>query len=191
MNKKNVWILILIIVGIGGIVAVEGYIKPQAREQEARYEAEQKSPYTHDIARSLKYRNKYMGNAANIGNLNSSLPYSDMNNTFQLYPDDLTAELKYKGSSAELETTKLEEMILYVSTANFVMIDNLQALRLKFEDAVFTIQRKDVEEWYGGEGSLATLQNIRNWRELVQDKMKDRKFIQQFYDQLVKREAVK
>ncbi|SMF75696.1 protein of unknown function [Paenibacillus uliginis N3/975] len=190
MSKKNIWILILLIIGIGGIIAIEGYAKPKAREQAAQYEAEQKSPYTHDISRSLKFRSKYMGNAGNIINLNNSLPYSDMNNTFQLYPDELTAELKYKVLSAELETAKLQEMLLYVATANFVMIDNLQALRLTFEDAVFTIQRKTVEEWYGGEGSLVLLQNKQNWRELVQDKMKDREFTQKFNDQLVKREAV-
>lgn len=60
MSKKNIWILILLIIGIGGIIAIEGYAKPKAREQAAQYEAEQKSPYTHDISRSLKFRSKYM-----------------------------------------------------------------------------------------------------------------------------------
>lgn len=191
MNRKNLWILILLIVGICGIVVVEGIIKPKARQMEMQYEAEQKSPYTHDISRTLKYRNKYMGNAGNIANLNYSLPYHDLNQSFQLYPDDLTVELKYNVQSEQLEEKKLQEMLLYVPTANFVMIDNLQALRMTFEDAVYTIERKEVEKWYGEEGSLVTLQNIQSWRELVQEKMKDNQFIQQFNDQLVTREAVK
>lgn len=191
MNKKNIWILVLLIIGITGIVAVEGYAKPKAREQAVQYEAEQKSPYTHDISRSLKFKSKYMGDASNLSNLNYSLPFNELDRTFQLFPDDLTAELKYKDSSSKLDAAKLEEMLVYNTTANFVMIDNLQALQFTFEDTAFSIQRKAVEEWYGGEDKLALLQNEQQWREVVQNKMKDREYIQKFNDQLVKRGNIK
>ena len=191
MNKKNIWILVLLIIGITGIVAVEGYAKPKAREQAARYEAEQKSPYTHDISRSMKFKSKYMGDASNLSNLNYSLPFNELDRTFQLFPDDLTAELKYKDSSSKLGAAQLEEMLVYNTTANFVMIDNLQTMQFTFEDTAFSIQRKAVEEWYGGEDKLALLQNEQQWREVVQYKIKDREYIQKFNVQLVKRENVK
>lgn len=191
MNKKNIWILILLIIGISGIVAVEGYVKPIAREQEARYEADQRNPYTHDISRSLQFKSKYMGDAGNLINLNNSLPYNELNRTYQLYPDELTAELKYQASSGDMDAVKLKEMLIYNTTANFVMIDNLQVLRLTFEDTAFTVHRKALEKWYGGEGSLRPLQNEKQWHEVVQVKMKDTAYIQKFNDQLVKQDTSK
>ena len=132
-----------------------------------------------------------MGDASNLSNLNYSLPFNELDRTFQLFPDDLTAELKYEDSSSKLDSAKLEEMLVYNTTAHFVMIDNLQVLQLTFEDTAFSIQRKAVEEWYGGEDKLALLQNEQQWREVVQNKMKDREYVQKFNDQLVKRENVK
>lgn len=187
MNKKNIWILILLIIGISGIVAVEGYAKPKAREQEARYAAEQQNPYTHDISRSLQFKSKYMGDAGNLIKLNDTLPFNELNRTYQLYPDELTAELKFQASSVDMDAAKLKEMLVYNTTANFVMIDNLQVLRLTFEDITFTIHRKAVEEWYGGEDSLRPMQNEKQWYEVVQMKMKDNAYIEEFNEQLVEK----
>lgn len=190
MNKKNIWILILLIIGISGIVAVEGYAKPKVREQEARYAAEQQNPYTHDISRTLQFKSKYMGDAGNLMNLNNSLPFNELNRTYQLYPDELTAELKFPTSSVYVDAAKLKEMLVYNTTANFAMIDNLQVLRLTFEDITFTIHRKAVEEWYGGEDSLRPLQNEKQWHEVVQTKMKDNAYIEQFNEQLVEKNFI-
>ncbi|MEK3782753.1 hypothetical protein [Paenibacillus sp. FSL R5-0810] len=58
MSRKNVWIVVLLIIGISGLIALEGFIKPRANAQAVRYEAEQNDPLTHDIRQSIPYLNK-------------------------------------------------------------------------------------------------------------------------------------
>ncbi|KKO53666.1 DUF4825 domain-containing protein [Paenibacillus sp. DMB20] len=185
MNKKNMWIVMLLIVGVCGFAYFEGYAKPKAREQEARYEAEQKDPRTHDISVTAEYRNEYMGNAGNLSNLNHTLPYGGHGLTFQLYPDELTAELKFKTSAKEWEPAKLKTMLMYNSTANFVFIDNLQKLRMTFSDAEYTIERKKAEEWYGEAERLSALRDGQRWKEDVQGRVNDPAAVDAFYDQVV------
>ena len=190
MNKTNMWIVLLLVAGICGFAYIEGYAKPIAKEKEARYEAEQKDPRTHDISRTAKYRNGYMGDATNLSNLNHTLPYDGHGMTFQLYPDELTAELKFKVSSKEWEPAKLKAMLMYNSTANFVFIDNLQKLRMTFSDAEYTIERKKAEEWYGEAERLSALRDGQRWKEDVQGRVDDPAAVDAFYDQVVEVKGV-
>lgn len=188
MSRKNWLIIMLLLIGIGSIVAVEGFIKPRAHEQAIQYEAEQNDPLTHDIRRSLEFASPYMGNASNLMNLNASLPMRDIGRTFQLYPEQLTAELRFQVRAGDLQEEKLKQLLVYNSTANFVMIDNLQKLILTFEDQVFTIRRDEVESWYGSQVPLASLRDVGTWKKEVQARLDDSNYVSEYVDNLVERE---
>ncbi|KOP66934.1 hypothetical protein AMS62_18080 [Bacillus sp. FJAT-18019] len=188
MSRRNWLIIMLCLIGIGSIVAVEGFIKPRAQEQAIQYEAEQNDPLTHDIRKSLEFASPYMGNASNLINLNASLPMRDIGRTFQLYPEQLTVELRFQARAGDLQEEKLKQLLVYNSTANFVMIDNLEKLIFTFEDQVFTIRRDEVESWYGSKVSLASLRDAATWEKEVQSRLGDSNYVSEYVDSLVKRE---
>lgn len=188
MNKRlNIWIMMILVVGVLGFAYIEGYAKPKNEEKSIQYEAAQMDPQTHDIRRTARYKNKYMGNAGNLGGLNGTLPYDGRRFTFQLYPDQLKAELIFDEplNMAEEEAGAFRQKLLYNSTANFVFIDNLQTLQLSFPDAVFSVERGKVSAWYGGDERLIGLQDPGRWREEVQQKLSDPSFADKFYEQIV------
>ncbi|MFB4326108.1 MULTISPECIES: DUF4825 domain-containing protein [Paenibacillus] len=185
MSRKNWLIVVLLLIGIGGMVALEGYIKPKAHEQAVQYEAEQNDPLTHDIRNSLKFASPYMGNAGNLINLNASLPMRDIERTFQLYPEELTAELRFKSRVGDLKEDMLKQTLVYNSTANFAMIDNLDTLIFKFEDRSFTIRRDEVEAWYGIGTGLASLREAVTWEKEVQARLHDNKYVSEYVDNLI------
>ncbi len=187
MSKKNWLIVALLLIGVVGIAALEGFIKPKADEQAVQYEAEQNDPLTHDIRNSLSFASPYMGDAGNLINLNASLPMRDIERTFQLYPEELTAEIRFQARAGDLQEEKLKQLLVYNSTANFAMIDNLEKLIFAFEDQTFTIRRDEVESWYGNQVTLASLRDARTWEKEVQSRLDDMKFVGDYIENLVER----
>ena len=180
MKKKNILIIALLVVGICGLALVEGYIRPEMRRREQKYLAEQNDPLTHDFSRLLEFKSPYMGDASNLSNLNYHLPLGGLKMKFQLYPEKLTAEITYEDSIAGIETELFERTLVYNATANFVLIDNLEALILNFEQYSYAISRSTVESWYGV--NLKTLQDEARWAEEVQRPIYDRAYVKSFIE---------
>lgn len=181
MKKVNILIIALLVVGICGLALVEGYIRPEMRRREQQYLLEQKDPLTHDFSRLLKFKSRYMGDASNLPNLNYNLPLGDLQITFQLYPETLTAEINYQDALTGIEAELFDRALVYNATANFVLIDNLETLILNFEQDSYTISRRTVESWYGVD--LASLQNEARWAEKVQRPLSDRAYVRSFIEE--------
>lgn len=191
MKRTGIWIVVLLIVGVIGFAAIEGYVKPELSKQAEQYEIDQNDPLTHDIQPSLAFTSQYMGDAGNLINLNASLPFRNTSRTFQLYPEELTAEIRYQAAPSELNRQKLEEILLYNATANFVMIDNLQKLRFVFEDdTVFVVEREEVEAWYDTEQGLASLRNSEDWEEHVRARLGDADYVQRFAELVIHQDDI-
>lgn len=149
MSTINRWIIVLLMVGLCGLIYMEAFVKPGIAKREERYQLEQLDPSTHDLNYVLPYKNKYMGNASNLSNLNRHLPLADLRSTFQLYPDRLTAEIHFDKAAAHVNETLLRRTLIYNATANFALIDNLQGLVFRFTDLSYTFTREEVQSWYG------------------------------------------
>lgn len=183
MNNKNLLIVLLVVIGVISFVSVEGFIKPNIREKEEQYRVHQRNPLTHDFASVLSYKNKYMGNISNLGNLNNNLPLGFIQKTFELDSKNLSATINYADSTENLEEQLIKQAILYNSTANFVLIDNLKTLQINLEGASYTVTRSHVEKWFGEE-LLATLQNHELWKSSVQSKLADENYVNSFFQQV-------
>ncbi|MFT9847086.1 DUF4825 domain-containing protein [Aneurinibacillus sp. REN35] len=180
-KRKNKIIVLLAVIGLGLLFTIEGVIHPRIKAQEEQYNAAQKNPATHDLKSILPYKNKYMGNHINFIHLNNTLPLADIPKTYQLYPEELTANIHYKESVENLNEREIKRAILYNATASFVLIDNLQAVRYHFSDASYVIKRTSVEKWYGT--TLTSLQNTGVWRRNVQSKISDDAYVTAFFSQ--------
>ncbi|MEK3733980.1 DUF4825 domain-containing protein [Paenibacillus sp. FSL M8-0334] len=186
MRRTGVWIVVLLVVGMIGLAVMEGYVKPKLDRQAKQYEMDQNDPLTHHIEPTVAYASPYMGDAGNLINLNASLPFRNIGRTFQLYPEVLTAEIRYQTAAGDTEPHKLKEILLYNATANFVMIDNLEKLKFVFEDeTVFVADRELVESWYGEEGSLSVLRDAEVWEEQVRDRLRDADYVRNFAERVL------
>lgn len=181
MKKRNILIIALLVIGLGALALVEGYIKPEMRRKEEQYLAEQGEPLTHDFSRLLEFKSRYMGDASNLANLNAALPLSGIERTLELFPESLTAEINYETLPAGIESALFSRALIYNATANFVLIGNLETLILNFGQDSYTIPRNAVESWYGIR--LASLQEEALWAEKVQRPLTDRNYVDRFIEE--------
>lgn len=181
MKRRNILIIVLLLCGLGALALVEGYIKPHLRTEKERYLAEQQEPLTHDFDRLLEFKRPYMGDASNLANLNAALPLSDIQRTFELFPESLTAEINYQCFPATVEGELFRRALVYNATANFVLIANLETLVLNFGGESLTISRPAVERWYGVE--LVSLQQEEKWAEQVQRPLASQGYVDAFIEE--------
>ncbi len=167
------------------IFVVQGVIIPQKEQRQTQYLAAQDEPTTHDLNRILPYQHPYMGNASNLANLFSRLPL-DVERTYELYPDTLTAEINYKAGVSSVGEEKVNKALIYNSVAAFALIGNLRELHYHFNDPSghvtgYQVTRSGIEAIFGED--LTALLTAEKWKTEVQDKLKSKTFVDQCIEQ--------
>lgn len=183
MTRKNKWIIALFIIGIFGVIVVEGVVNPRIEAKQAQYEADQQDPLTHDFAALAKYRSAYMGDFPNLSHLNQALPLNGQLNGYQLVPETLTAQINYRMNTSEMKPEELERILVYNAAANFVWIDNLEHVLYSFEDVQYTLSREAAQQWAGTE--LKTLQEPGEWDSTVREKLVEPAQVNEAFSQIV------
>ena len=186
MKARNKIIIFLIVFGISLFGIVEGVIKPKMDKSNKQYLENQQDPLFHDIESVLKYKNKYMGDASNISNLFYTLPLSDSETKFELFPDELRAEVNYRTTVLDIGEEKVKKSLIYNSTVAFALIDNLEAINFNFTGESYKVLRKDVEKWY--EAELSSLTEKDTWNKLVQNKLSYNEYVREFERTILKKE---
>lgn len=177
MKTRNKIIIFLLIIGIVSFAFVNGVIIPKINANKQQYIAEQQNPSAHDLESILKFKNKYMGDAPNMINLFHSLPLSNVGTTFQMFPDQLTTDVNYQETVANIGTLEVKKALIYNATAAFALISNLESLNFKFSDSSsYKVNRDEVEKWYGEK--TASLLSDKTWKEKVQTKLDDNQYVE-------------
>lgn len=177
MNKLGKWIFILFGAGLILSGIVQFVIIPKQDAAAEQYENEQKHPLTHDLDYIIGYKNDYMGNASNTTQLFYHLPLGETVKDFELDSDDLEVMVHYDNSVKNIGTVKLQQNLVYNSTAAFALIANLEKITYHFRDETFSIDRKAVEKLYGGLGNL--IENKDIWNKRVRDPLADKNVIKE------------
>jgi hypothetical protein len=176
MKTRNRIIIILMVIGITFFGIVQGIVIPRNAHNKQQYISEQKDPLTHDFNSVIKYKNKYMGNASNLGNLFHTLPLNDIGMSFELFPNSLTLELNYKENVLNIGESRVNKALIYNSTAAFALIDNLEAINFNFTGASYKVSRSETEKLYGVKLSTLTEKDV--WKKEVQSKLSDNEYVQ-------------
>lgn len=180
MNTKNKVILFLLIIGFSLFGIIQGVVLPNIKQDEAQYVKDQQEPLTHDFEASLPYKNKYMGNASNLFNLFHSLPLNNIEKTFQLDSEILSAEVIYNAKASNIGIEKIERSVVYNATAAFALIDNLEVVQFSFYDQNYQMLRSEIQAGY--ELPLSELADADMWEREVQFRLKDPDRIRVFLD---------
>lgn len=118
------------------------YVLDSNQKQVKQGDMEQLHVKTHSFQKVLAYQSDYMGDASNISNLFNNLPFSDHKGTIELDSDTFTFIVNYDGTSDD-------KVVIYNTTAAFVLIKNLENVDMRFSDRSYVITRKQVEGWFG------------------------------------------
>lgn len=185
MKTRNTIIICLALIGTIMFGVIQFVIVPDNNRKLAKYIVEQQNPTTHDLNSILKFKSKYMGDASNIFNLFAALPLNNFKAEYQLYPDKLKVELNYNVSRESIgEDITLAKALIYNSIAAFALIDNLEIINYNFGDSKFYVFRADVKRWYGKDPK--ELLNKNEWKNNVQGKLKNRQYVWNLYEAIVK-----
>ena len=97
----------------------------------------------------IKYKNKYVGNNSNDGNLIASLPLSEYGYVFEIDTENLGLIIDYHITDWYInENYYLEKSLVYNSVSIFSLIDNVQYIKYNFSGNTYEVKREDVEKYF-------------------------------------------
>ena len=108
----------------------------------------------------IKYKNKYVGNNSNDGNLIASLPLSEYGYVFEIDSDNSGLIINYQITARYInENYYLEKSIVYNSVSIFSLIDNIKYIKYNFSGKTYEVKRENVEN------------NLPNYKDIVKDEV--------------------
>lgn len=134
----------------------------------------------------IKYKNKYVGNNSNDGNLINDLPLAEYGYVFEIDSDDLGLIINYNITDWYInENYYLERSLVYNSVAIFVLIDNVKYINYNFSGKSYKITREIVENNYPNyEKIVDDGINKNNFNKYLENKINDDIFIDTVFDKL-------
>lgn len=93
----------------------------------------------------IKYKNKYIGNNSNDGNLISSLPLSEYGYVFEIDSEHFGLKINYQITDWYINNNfYIEKSLLYNSVAIFSLIDNVSYIEYNFSGNSYKITRDNL-----------------------------------------------
>lgn len=151
------------------------------------------SPFNREekgIDKLIKYKNKYIGNNSNDGNLISHLPLSEYGYTFQIDSKNLGITINYHITDWYInENYYLERCLVYNTVSFFSLIDNVENITFNFSGKSYNTTRKQVVENYPYFNEIIKDGiNKDNFNKYLEDKITDLTFIDSIFNKIFNQE---
>ena len=149
-----------------------------------------RSPFNRTISgidNIIKYKNKYVGNNSNDGNLINSLPLKEYGYTFSIDSKNLGLTINYHTTNWYINSDKyLEKSLIYNSVSLFSLIDNLEYINYNFSGKSFKINRSTLEKNYPNYYEINKNNTIdkNNFNQYLEEKMNDLEFVEKTFNNL-------
>lgn len=142
--------------------------------------------YKSGIDNIIKYKNNYVGNNSNTGNLINNLPLSEYRYVFEI--DSVNLELTVDYYITDWYTNEnhyLEKSLLYNSVSIFSLIDNVEELTFNFSGKSYKVNRKQIEELYPNYDDIVSNEiNKNNFNKYLENKMNDNDFVETIFNKI-------
>jgi hypothetical protein len=127
----------------------------------------------------IKYKNKYVGNNSNDGNLIASLPLSEYGYVFEIDTENLGLIIDYHITDWYInENYYLEKSLVYNSVSIFSLIDNVQYIKYNFSGNTYEVKREDVEKYFPNyQEIIKNGINKEAFNQYLENKISDIEFI--------------
>lgn len=133
----------------------------------------------------IKYKNKYIGNNSNTGNLLSDLPLSEYGFVFEIDSSNCGLTVDYHTTAwYQNENQYISKALIYNSISIFLLIDNVNDITFNFSGESYRIEKTTVEEKYPNYSEVLLDGEIDKDRfnEYVEDKMNDDPFVEKIFN---------
>lgn len=135
----------------------------------------------------IQYKNEYMGNNSNTGNLIHQLPLAEYGFVFKMEPEKLALTINYHTTDWYINKNNyFEKSLVYNSVAIFALIDNVQTIQYNFSGKTYQTSRKQIEENY------PNFQDIKkdgiskeNFNQYLEAKINDDEFITNIFQKII------
>ena len=163
------------------------------------YIIDTKKKYTHDtvpivpfnrdksgIDNIIKYKNKYVGNNSNDGNLLRSLPLSEYGLVFEIDSEKLGLIVDYHITDWYInDNVYVERALVYNSVSIFSLIDNIEYINYNFTGKSYKIERTKIQELYPNFNKINENGiNKDNFNIYLESKVNDDEFIKDIFNKL-------
>ena len=130
----------------------------------------------------IKYKNKYIGNNSNTGNLVNSLPLSEYGYEIEIDSKDLGLTINYHMTDWYInENLYLEKCLIYNSVSLFYLIGNLEYVKYNFSGNSYEIKREDIENIYP---NYKKIEDKKTFNKYLEDKMNDIDFVDKYFKKI-------
>lgn len=148
------------------------------------------TPFNRDksgIDNIIKYKNKYVGNNSNDGNLINSLPLSEYGFVFEIDSEKLELIINYHITDWYInEKYYLEKSLLYNAVSIFSLIDNVNTVTFNFSGKSYKTSRSQIKELYPNYGDIVDDNNINKgyFNKCLENKMNDNDFVKNIFEKI-------
>ena len=134
----------------------------------------------------IKYKNKYVGNNSNDGNLLNSLPLSEYGLVFEIDSENLGLIVDYHITDWYInDDMYVERALIYNSVSIFSLIDNVQYINYNFAGKSYKIERTKVQELYPNYNKINENEiNEDNFNIYLESKINDDAYIKDIFNKL-------
>ena len=132
----------------------------------------------------IKYKNKYIGNNSNTGNLISNLPLSEYGYVFEIDSKNNGLTIDYHVTDWYINEDKyLEKALLYNTVSIFSLIDNVEYIKYNFSGNTYIAYKKDINNY---PNYLNISKNKDNFNKYLENKMNDTSFAKKYFSLIIK-----
>ena len=147
------------------------------------------TPFNRDksgIDNIIKYKNKYVGNNFNDGNLISNLPLSEYGFVFEIDLENLGLIIDYHITDWYINNDYyLEKSLLYNTVSIFSLIDNVNEITFNFSGKTYKVNRSQTEKLYPNYDDIVGSNiNKDNFNKYLENKMNDDKFVASTFEKI-------
>ena len=129
-----------------------------------------------------KYKNPYIGNNSNIGNLLSNLPLNEFGYVFKIDSKNLGLTINYNTTDWYNDNMYIKKSLIYNSVSIFSLIDNVQSIQYNFSGSTYTTTRKMIKENYPHFEQVK--ENEKNFNKYLENKMNDDEFTRSIFNKI-------
>ena len=130
----------------------------------------------------IKYKNKYVGNNSNDGNLINNLPLSEYGYVFEIDSKNNGLTIDYHITDWYInENYYLEKSLLYNSVSIFYLIDNVDYIKYNFSGKTYIVYRDTIKNNYPNYNDI---KDNNTFNKYLESKMYDIDFIDNIFNKI-------
>lgn len=153
-------------------------------EKKYTWETVPNVPFNRDksgIDNIIKFKNKYIGNNSNDGNLINNLPLSEYGYTFEIDSKNLGLTINYHVTDWYIkDELYLQKSLIYNSVSMFALIENVEYIEFNFTGNSYRITRDTIKNNYPGYYKIVNNNEINKdeFNDKLESKINDNQFIE-------------